>query len=276
MPRARIELSVVTPARNEAENLPMLVGEIARALDADGVRYEIIVVDDASTDDTRRVLDALMPSYPALRVLALRGRASGRACGQSAAFRAGFDAARGALIASLDADLQNDPAEIPDLLRLLHESGADLVQGDRSASRCDAPIRRLSSGVGRLARRLLLGDPIRDTGCSLRIMSRTLAVRLPLEFRGMHRFIPLTARDLGATVVETPVTHRPRRAGTSAYGMWNRAVPGLVDCIAVRWMRRRRQPVDAVEIELADSAVPEPPEISVRPERAVERQRATR
>jgi hypothetical protein len=150
----------------------------------------------------------------------------------------------------LDADLQNDPAEIPAMLKLARETGAGLVQGDRSHARKDNAVRRVGSIVGRLFRRWLLGDTIRDTGCSLRVMKREIGVRLPLEFRGMHRFIPVTARHLGYKVVEMPVKHRPRIAGETKYGMGvvQRAIPGLIDLFAVRYMKNRRRPVSSEEI----------------------------
>jgi hypothetical protein len=121
------------------------------------------------------------------------------------------------------------------------------VQGDRTGRRRDGVVKRVSSRVGWLFRRIALGDRVRDTGCSLRVMRRELAVRLPLEFRGMHRFIPISARHLGYAVVEVPVSHRPRLAGRSKYGIRNRAWSGLVDLLAVRWMARRRCVVRAEE-----------------------------
>jgi glycosyltransferase involved in cell wall biosynthesis len=247
-----IGLSVVAPARNEAESLRALVGEIASAVTPLGVTYEIIVVDDASSDGTLQVLHELMADCPQLRPLRLEPRGRGAAGnGQSAAFAAAFRRARGRIVASLDADLQNDPADLPALLRAMERHDADLVQGDRSASRCDGAVRRATSRVGRLARRLILADTIRDTGCSLRVMRREVAIALagPLEFAGMHRFIPVTARQLGFTVVETAVRHRPRRAGRSAYGVLDRGLPALLDCFAVRWMRSRRRRVDARPLE---------------------------
>jgi dolichol-phosphate mannosyltransferase len=170
--------------------------------------------------------------------------------GQSAAFHAGFRSARGRLIAVLDADLQNDPAEIGAMLDLMKRTSADLVQGDRSHARKDNVVRRVGSLVGRKFRLWLLGDTIRDTGCSLRVMRREIALALPLEFAGMHRFIPVTARHLGYKVVEMPVRHRPREAGSTKYGLGitKRAIPGLRDLLAVRWMRQRRRPVDAAEV----------------------------
>ncbi|MFG0285496.1 MAG: glycosyltransferase family 2 protein [Phycisphaerales bacterium JB039] len=271
---AGLDLSVVAPAHDEQDNIRPLVEQVAGALEPLGLRWELILVDDGSTDATRREALALMAQRPWLRCVAMTGTPPGRGHGQSAAFHAGFRAARGELIATLDADLQNDPADLPAMLDLLRSAGADMVQGDRSRNRRDSAVRRAGSVVGRAFRRWLLGDTIRDTGCSLRIMRREIAVRLPLEFKGMHRFIPVTARHMGYTVVETPVAHRPRTAGETKYGMGvaQRALPGLIDCFAVRYMRSRRRPVtsDLVErgpapadsgaatVEIASAMTPEP------------------
>lgn len=240
--QASIALSVVSPAHNEQDNLRPLVHQIAAAIDPLNVDYEIVIVDDGSTDDTPAVLRELLKQYPQLRAMRMLETPPGRGSGQSAAFHAAFRAARGELIAVLDADLQNDPAELPMMLQLLQREHADLVQGDRSQSRADGLLRKAGMWVGRFFRRSLLGDTIRDTGCSLRIMRREVALALPLEFRGMHRYIPVTARNLGFRVIEVPVRHRPRAAGQTKYGILNRAVPGLYDCLSVRWMNRRRRP----------------------------------
>lgn len=245
-----IVLSVVAPAHNEEENIQRLVEEVGRAIDDAGIPGEFIVVDDGSTDGTRRAVEQLMPGRPWLRCISMTQTPPGRGNGQSAAFHAGFRAARGALIATLDADLQNDPADVPAMLAMMRERGADMVQGDRSHARRDNVVRRVGSIVGRVFRRVLLGDSIRDTGCSLRVMRREIALALPLEFKGMHRFIPVTARHLGFTVVETPVKHRPRIAGETKYGLgiMRRAVPGLIDCFAVRYMASRRRPTTSEEV----------------------------
>jgi len=242
-----VALSVVAPAHNEAGNIPGLVEQVGAACEGLGVPFEFIIVDDGSTDDTRaRILDA-MPGRPWLRCIAMTSTPPGKGNGQSAAFHAGFRAARGDLIAVLDADLQNDPADLARLLEEMRRTGADFVQGDRSAARRegDAWIRQVGSIVGRKFRLWLLGDTIRDTGCSLRLMRREIALRLPLEFRGVHRFIPALARQLGYKVVELPVRHRPRAHGETKYGMGiaKRAIPGLIDTLAVRWMGNRRRPV---------------------------------
>lgn len=245
-----IEISVVAPAHNEEANVGPLVEEIDRALGPTGVRYEIVIIDDGSTDGTRERLRELMSTRPHLRCVAMTNTPPGKGNGQSAAFHAGFRATKGRLVAVLDADLQNDPADIPSMMEFLRREGADMVQGDRSHARKDNVVRRWGSVVGRKFRLWLLGDTIRDTGCSLRVMRREIALGLPLEFKGTHRFIPATARHLGFKVVEMRVNHRPRVAGETKYGMgiMTRALPGLQDLFAVKWMRSRRRPVTSTEV----------------------------
>lgn len=257
-----LELSVVAPAHNEEDNVAALADEIGRALESAGVggRFEFVLVDDGSTDRTAAVTQGLMATRPWLRLVRMNRTPPGKGHGQSAAFHAGFRAARGRLLATLDADLQNDPADLPGMLRLMRERQADMVQGDRSHARRDNAVRKIGSLVGRLFRRMILGDGVRDTGCSLRVMTREVALRLPLEFRGMHRFIPVSAARMGYRVVEMPVNHRARRAGTTKYGfgITQRAIPGLIDCFAVRWMAKRRRPVEAVEPPRPASGLVEP------------------
>jgi glycosyltransferase involved in cell wall biosynthesis len=217
---------------------------------AEPLAFEFVIVDDGSVDATRERVEALIPGRPWLRCIRMSQTPKGKGNGQSAAFYAGFRAARGRLIATLDADLQNDPADLPAMLELLKRSGADMVQGDRSHARKDNAIRKITSWVGRFFRGLILADAVRDTGCSLRVFKREIALKLPLEFRGMHRFIPVTAVKLGYHVVEMRVNHRPRTAGETKYGfgITQRAIPGLIDCFAVRWMANRRRPTAAVEV----------------------------
>lgn len=248
-----VALSVVAPAHNEEANVDRLVEEVGAALAAlraGGLEGEFLIVDDGSTDTTRAKVQALTPIRPWLRCIAMTNTPKGKGNGQSAAFHAGFRAARGELIAVLDADLQNDPAEIPAMVAKLRAEGVDMVQGDRSHARKDNVVRRIGSIVGRKFRLWLLGDTIRDTGCSLRLMKREIALQLPLQYKGMHRFIPVMARHLGFRVVEMPVTHRPRIAGETKYGfgIMQRALPGLHDLFAVRWMRSRRKPVTSEEV----------------------------
>jgi dolichol-phosphate mannosyltransferase len=265
-----LKLSVVAPAHNEQQNLRRLVGEIASALDPTGWRYEIVIVDDGSSDDTPSLLPELMAQYRQLRAIRMSRTPPGRGNGQSAAFHAGFRASRGELIAVLDADCQNDPSDLPAMLGLMQHTGADLVQGDRSGTRCDTTVRRCSSLVGRLFRRWLLSDSIRDTGCSLRVMKREVALAIPLEFRGMHRFIPVTARHMNFKVVEMRVSHRPRTAGVAKYGIWNRALPGLIDCLAVRWMYHRRRPVDFTSTVVLPRDAPETPQWEILVDQAAQ------
>lgn len=247
---APTELSVVAPAHNEEENIAALVDQVGAAILPRGIPFEFLIVDDGSTDGTRAAVESLLPDRPWLRCIAMSNTPPGSGNGQSAAFHAGFRAARGRLVAVLDADLQNDPADLPAMLDLLEREGADMVQGDRSHARQDSPVRKWGSWVGRKFRLWLLGDRVRDTGCSLRVMKREVALALPLEFKGLHRFIPATAASLGYRVVEMRVSHRARTAGQTKYGMGiaKRAIPGLIDCFAVRWMRRRRRPVTSVEV----------------------------
>ncbi len=245
-----LDISIVAPAHNEQENIAVLVAQVFDAMSTSGYSYEFIIVDDGSTDSTRSAVKELMQKHAWLRCIAMTHTPPGKGNGQSAAFHAGFRSCRGRMVASLDADLQNDPADIPTMLRKMKETGADMVQGDRSQARQDNVIRKITSWIGRVFRGMILGDTIRDTGCSLRVMRREIAVKLPLEFKGMHRFIPVMARHLGYTVVEMPVNHRPRVAGETKYGFGivQRGIPGLIDCFAVRYMRNRRRPVDHAEV----------------------------
>ncbi len=224
----------MVPAYNERDNLAPLLAEIAAALKAPPrpPSYEVIVVDDGSTDGTLEALKSLRQHYPELHIIAFE-----RNAGQTAAFAAGFRAARAPVVVTLDADLQNDPADIPALVDTLQRTGVTAVAGYR-ATRRDTSWKRLQSRIANGVRNRLNGEVIRDTGCSLKAF-RTDAVRdLPL-FTGMHRFLPTLIKMQGGTVTEVPVGHRPRKHGTTKYGMWNRVWRSLVDAFAVRWMQRR-------------------------------------
>ena len=225
-----LELSLVIPVYNERDNLPILVEEIGTALA--GRRYEIVAVDDGSTDGSLEVLKALKREHPELHIVAFAGNA-----GQTAAFAAGFQAARGDVVVTLDADLQNDPADIPALVAELGQSGAAAVAGYR-VDRRDTGWKRLQSRIANSVRNRLNRESIRDTGCSLKAF-RAEALRGLALFNGMHRFLPTLIRLHGGTVREVPVRHRARRYGKTKYGMWNRMVRSLVDALAVRWMQRR-------------------------------------
>ncbi len=226
------DLSVVFPVYNEEENLPILLREVAAALEGRGWLYEIVAVDDGSTDRSLDVLRASTGAYPMLRVLALAKNS-----GQTAALDAAWRSARGRLVVSLDADLQNDPADIPRMIQKLEESGADMVIGVR-VDRMDTWSRKMQSRIGNGVRNWITGDQITDTGCSLKLVRKEAVDRVRL-FTGMHRFLPTLVRYAGYRVIEMPVNHRVRRFGQSKYGAMNRAFRGLADCFAVRWMGTR-------------------------------------
>jgi len=226
------ELSLVIPVYNERESLPRLLDEIAAALRPARPAYEILAVDDGSTDGSREELRRLRAGHPELRLVGFADNA-----GQSAAFAAGFRAARGKVIVTLDADLQNDPADIPGLVAELERRGTAAVVGYRPARR-DTAWKRLQSRIANGVRNRLTAETIRDTGCSLKAF-RADAVRDLPWFTGMHRFLPTLVRMRGGTVAEVPVRHRPRVFGASKYGMWNRVFRALADALAVRWMQHR-------------------------------------
>lgn len=223
-------VSLVVPAYNEAASISECVREAAGVLDQYGADYEILVVDDGSTDGTREVLRQLRQTMPRLRAICFRQN-----CGQTAAFDAGFRNARGEIVVTMDADLQNDPADIPKLLDALKDW--DVVCGVR-AKRCDNLVRRVSSRIANCVRNRLSHESIKDVGCSLRAIRRKFLVRLKL-YEGMHRFLPTLLRLEGARVTEVPVNHRPRLRGQAKYGVWNRLFKGMRDLMAVRWMQRR-------------------------------------
>lgn len=226
------DLSVVFPVYNEEENVPILLDEIARALDGKGWTYEMVAVDDGSADHSLAVLRDLKAKYPTLRVITFEKNS-----GQTAALDAGWRAARGRFVVSLDADLQNDPADIPKMMKELERTGSDMVIGVR-VNRKDTWSRRTQSKIGNSVRNWITGDRITDTGCSLKLARRE-AIEPVRLFTGMHRFLPTLVRYAGFKVVEMPVNHRARKFGVSKYGAMNRAFKGLADCLAVRWMSSR-------------------------------------
>jgi glycosyltransferase involved in cell wall biosynthesis len=219
-------VSVVVPVFNEEENVPILQSELTAALT--GLDYEIIFVDDGSSD---RTVERIAPG-PGIRVLRFEKNA-----GQSAALYAGLHEARGRAAVLIDGDLQNDPSDIPRLLTEI-ERGADLVCGYR-AQRKDTLVKRITSRVANFVRSRFTKDGVRDTGCTLKAMRRECIGAL-VPFKGMHRFIPALVKGAGYRLVEIPVNHRPRKFGQSKYGLGNRAIRATVDMFGVRWLLSRR------------------------------------
>lgn len=228
-------LSVVVPVKNEQDNIEPLIREIVAALQGRAA-FEIIYINDGSTDRTQQILDTLKQELPMLRVIRHRD-----ACGQSQAVTSGVRAARYEWIATLDGDGQNDPADIPALLARLADThladNLELLAGWR-AQRNDTYLRRLSSKVANKVRARLLKDNTPDTGCGLKLFARESFLRLP-NFDHMHRFLPALVMRGGGEVVSVPVHHRARERGTSKYGVHNRLWVGIVDLFGVAWLQRR-------------------------------------
>ena len=228
------EISIVVPFFNEVDNVAPLSREILDALRDEPRAFELVLVDDASTDGTWEQIIAAHKTDARVR-----GLRHSRNAGQSAALWTGFRHSRSPIIMTLDGDRQNDPADLPRLLAGLAQY--DLVCGMRT-NRRDNFLRRVSSRIARAARKTILGVDFRDTGCGLRAFKR--AVLDPLfPFNGFHRFMPVLAHSAGARVNEIPVNHRPRVAGKTKYGVWNRLGRGIVDLFAVRWYQKRQIPV---------------------------------
>jgi dolichol-phosphate mannosyltransferase len=232
------KISFVAPVYNEAPNVRRLVDELRGVADGLGRDYEVLLVDDGSTDGSLAAIKALAEEDPRIKYLSFE-----RNAGQSAALYAGFQRAGGDVIVTLDADLQNDPADIPRLLELF--GPYDMVTGWR-ARRMDSLSKRIGSRIGNFVRNRLTRESIRDTGCSLKVMRADMARRMKI-YRGLHRFLPTLMRLEGARVAEVRVNHRPRLHGTSKYTNLKRGVEGLYDLIAVRWMIKRHLAVRVKE-----------------------------
>jgi len=234
-----MDLSVVIPARNEAPNVAPLVAEIRRALEG-RIDYEIVYVDDGSGDPTAMEIRRLAGEFQRLRLVRHR-----TGCGQSMAILSGVKAARAGWIATLDADGQNDPADIPALWEIARSAPASpplLIAGQRRKRR-DTWSKRAASRAANAVRRALLGDGTPDTGCGLKLFRRDFFLELP-RFDHMHRFLPALAMRQGGKVVSVPVNHRPRERGQSNYGVFDRLWVGIVDLLGMMWlMRRAKNPV---------------------------------
>lgn len=225
------EISVVVPVFNEIEVLPRLKDTLLATLRRQARPFELILVDDGSTDGSSAMLDDYRLAVDEIRIVRLD-----RNWGLTSALDAGFRAARADVIVSLDADLQNDPDDIPTLLA--HIETHDMVCGWRK-NRHDPWLKRASSRIANSVRNRFSGEAIHDTCCPLKVLRREVIDSITL-YDGLHRFLPTLAREAGFRVIEVPVKHRPRQEGHSKYGVWNRMLKGISDLRAVRWMKKNR------------------------------------
>ncbi len=233
--KAAVTVSVVVPVRNEADNVAPLVKEIVSVLDGRWA-YEIIYVNDGSTDATGERLCELMKNHPQLRQLR-----HATSCGQSAAVRSGVRAARGAIVATLDGDGQNNPAFLPELIAAI-ETGGDrvgLAAGQR-VGRKDTGFKRWQSRAANAVRNAILHDGTRDTGCGLKAFRREVFLSMPY-FDGLHRFLPALVRREGFDIAYVDVVDRPRHSGVSNYGFFDRLWIGIMDLAGVWWLIRRKK-----------------------------------
>ena len=223
------DISIIIPLYNEVDNIEPLGYSIINAMQ--GQNYEVVFVDDGSTDGSTQKLREWCAQHTNFRTIYFRKNA-----GQTAAMDAGFRHARGKYVVSMDADMQNDPADIPKLLEKLNTY--DMVCGWRQ-KRNDPWIKRISSKVANYIRNKLSREDIRDTGCSLKAYRRECLDHIKL-YNGMHRFLPTLFKMEGFTVTEIVVNHYPRKFGKSKYGISNRAFRAFVDLLVVRWMKKRK------------------------------------
>ena len=233
-----LEISIVIPVYNERENLTMLDEKISKSIKPLNKNYEVILVDDGSVDGSAELIRKLQDGNPHLRLIRF-----GRNYGQTAAFAAGFSKARGDIIVTMDADLQNDPADIPLLLEKINEY--DVVCGWRY-KRNDPWIKKLSSKIANSVRNALSEESIADTGCSLKAFRRTCFTNIKL-YHGMHRFFPTLMKMEGFSVTQVKVRHYPRVHGYSKYNIRNRLLASFKDLLAIRWMKKRQINYDIIE-----------------------------
>jgi len=226
-----IEISVVVPVYNEEENVPILVPKLLEVLKGLHKTYEVIFVDDGSSDGSGGVLRGMAAQYPSIRILRFKANR-----GLSAALLAGMREARGDILVTLDSDLQNDPADIPKLLQELDHY--DMATGWRQ-KREDPWRKRISSKIGNTVRNRLSGEIIQDSACTLRALKKE-CIKDIWVFNGMHRFLSTLVKMKGYRIIEVPVSHHPRRFGKSKYNIRNRMVRSFVDLLVVRWMKHRR------------------------------------
>ena len=225
-----VEISVVVPVYNEEGNLPVLIPALVEVLKNLGRSYEMIFVDDGSSDESRRILKEMASEHASLRILRFKENR-----GLSTALVAGMREARGEIIVTLDSDLQNNPADIPRLLECLDRY--DMATGWRQ-KREDKWLKKISSKIGNLVRNWVSGENIQDSACTLRAFKKECIQEIPV-FNGMHRFLSTLVKMRGFGIIEVPVAHHPRRFGKSKYNIRNRMVRSFIDLLAVRWMKRR-------------------------------------
>jgi dolichol-phosphate mannosyltransferase len=237
---AAVAVSIVVPVRNEAENVAPLIGEIAAVLDGRWA-YEIIYVNDGSTDATAERLAAFMKQRGNLRQIR-----HATSSGQSAAVRSGVRAARGAIVATLDGDGQNNPAFLPDLIAAIEHGGnrVGLAAGQR-VGRKDTGFKKIQSRIANGVRKAILRDGTRDTGCGLKAFRREVFLAMPY-FDGLHRFLPALMRREGYEIAYVDVIDRPRHSGASNYGFFDRLWIGIMDLAGVWWLIRRKKPTPVV------------------------------
>jgi glycosyltransferase involved in cell wall biosynthesis len=244
-----VDVSVVVPVYNEEENLPLLWPELKAVLDAAGIDFEVVFVDDGSRDRSAEIIRGLRETDSRVRLVRLKTNA-----GETAATDAGFRAARGRRVVTMDADLQNDPQDVPGLLR--HLDRWDVVTGWRvNRGDGDSVIRRLSSRIANRVRNWISDEAIQDSGCTFRAFRRECLRGLVL-YRGFHRFIPTLLRMRGYRVIEVPVRNRPRRFGQSKYGVLNRVFVATADLLVVRWMKSRMLHYEIAE-DVGGDLIPE-------------------
>jgi len=233
-----IDISVVVPVFNEEENLPILIPRLADVLNHLGDAYEMIFVDDGSSDGSRRILREMASKYPSLRIIGLKKNR-----GLSTALLAGMREVRGGTIVTLDSDLQSDPEDIPMLLSYLDRY--DMATGWRQ-KRDDPWLKRISSKIANAVRNRLSGEQIHDSACTLRVFKRECIKDIPV-FNGMHRFLSTLVKMQGYRIIEVPVLHHQRKFGKSKYNIRNRALRSFIDLLGVRWMKGRRIQYDVEE-----------------------------
>jgi len=227
-----VNFSIVIPVKDECKQIPVLADEIDLAMKGISGVWEVMWVDDGSSDGSLEELARLNAERPQHRYISLEVNA-----GQSAALHAGFGHAQGAIIANLDGDGQNDPADLVKMVAMVEEGRADMVNGYRE-KRQDSLARLVASRIANVARNVITGRTVRDVGCSTRVFRRECVENLPM-FRGMHRFLPTLVSLKGYSLAEIPVNHRPRLFGQTKYSINNRLWVGLADLFGVLWFRKR-------------------------------------